>query len=738
MPSGPGRSIGKRLTLVESGDRRAVFFGPTAIHVYDRGDKAAEAACVAILARAGLASDVDIAAAFGVHRNTVGRLARRFESDGMAAVVPSKRGPKGPSKVTDEVIAVVAKHVQLSGRQLRDRIAQETGVRLSLPYVYQLAAAHRTPPAHLDVDVDVVQADQGDQAHRGTVNTQAHLGRVTSAPHDEDDNNNDDATDDDATDSPSGDDRGAEPPVVLPAKVSGRYVGLALYYPALAAVGLVDAARSVFRLPRSARFGVRATTLCLFFMTILSKTTIEAAKHLRRAEFGAMIGVERAPCVKTLRRKLTALVAQGRAGELGVRLARRWVDVGLVGSAYLYVDGHVKLYTGKKRLQELWHAQRRMPLPGINTYFVGDGKGRPLLFVTEDVSPNLAKAMPRIVGAVRDVLGERRFCLVFDRGGFDGKLFSWLVQEGIDFVTYQRRRPELPSESFVRREVRFEGRRIRLRVAEDQAWVNGSGPWRRVVVEGRRGQQVPILTSLGAKVAPARVACVMFARWRQENFFKYARARQGLDELVSYLADPADPDAMVPNPECAATDRRIAEARRQLNALRAQLGKAALEPDRGRSLRGLKIAQRGAVGTMRELEARTDKLSAERKALPARVRIEDAGLDRQVMRAEAKAIVDRIKISAYNAEEWMLDRLVTHYPNAHDARDLLRSFAQLSGTVETHADRVTVRLDPPDTPAHRHALRALVNDLNAIGATFPGTDVAVTFRVRMHHSERAA
>lgn len=59
VPSGPGRSIGKRLTLLESGDRRAVFFGPTAIHVYDRGDKAAEAACVAILARAGLASDVD-------------------------------------------------------------------------------------------------------------------------------------------------------------------------------------------------------------------------------------------------------------------------------------------------------------------------------------------------------------------------------------------------------------------------------------------------------------------------------------------------------------------------------------------------------------------------------------------------------------------------------------------------------------------------------------------------------
>jgi len=439
---------------------------------------------------------------------------------------------------------------------------------------------------------------------------------------------------------------------------------------------------------------------------LLSKTTIEAAKHLRRAEFGAMVGVERAPCVKTLRRKLAALVAQGRAGEFGVRLARRWVDVGLVGDAYLYVDGHMKLYTGKKHLQEVWHSQRRMPLPGINTYFVGDGKGRPLLFVAEDISPNLAKAMPRIVAVIRQVLGERRFCLVFDRGGFDHKLFSWLVAEGIDFITYQRGRPELPSGAFVRRQVRFEGRRVRLRVAEDQAWVNGSGPWRRVVVLSGRGQQVPILTSLGPQAAPARVACVMFARWRQENFFKYMRARQGLDEIVSYLADPADPDAVIPNPACVAMDRRIAEARRQLNALRAQLGKAALEPDRGRSLRGLKVAQRGAVRTMRELHAEIEALKAERKALPARVRVEEAGIDRQVMRAEAKAIIDRIKISAYNAEEWLLDRLMAHYPNAHDARDLLRSFAELSGTVETDSQRVTVRLDPPDTPSHRRALRA--------------------------------
>ena len=91
-PSVPGTPIGRRCMLLESDGQQVVLFGTTVIHVFDTSDKAAEAACMAMLSRAGLASDVDIAVAFGVHRNTVGHLAARFVSEGMSAVVPAKRG----------------------------------------------------------------------------------------------------------------------------------------------------------------------------------------------------------------------------------------------------------------------------------------------------------------------------------------------------------------------------------------------------------------------------------------------------------------------------------------------------------------------------------------------------------------------------------------------------------------------------------------------------------------------
>jgi len=267
-PVALGRPIGRRLTLFESGGQRAVFFGTTAIHVYDVADKEAEAACIATLSRARLASDVDIAAGFGIHRNTVGRLVSRFERTGLAAVVPAKRGPKGPSKVTPEVTEIIAANADLPGRDLRNRVAEATGVSLSLRYVYQLAAAHRACQLTLAGDEEVaVDADESDTVEvvEGATEVDAVGASITSTG---------------ASTEPAeaADETVAfDPPATLPEPARGPYMGLALYYPALAALGLVDVARSVFRLPRSERFGVRAVTLTVFFLTLLGKGTVESA-----------------------------------------------------------------------------------------------------------------------------------------------------------------------------------------------------------------------------------------------------------------------------------------------------------------------------------------------------------------------------------------------------------------------------------------------------------------------------
>ena len=64
-------------------------------------------------------------------------------------------------------------------------------------------------------------------------------------------------------------------------------------------------------------------------------------------------------CVKTLRRKLDELSQQRKAIQLGALLARRWLELGLVNASYLYVDGHVKVYTGSRLVPEVWDSLTR-------------------------------------------------------------------------------------------------------------------------------------------------------------------------------------------------------------------------------------------------------------------------------------------------------------------------------------------------------------------------------------------
>jgi len=698
-----GIPLGRRLRVLQSDGQRAVFVGSTAIHVYDACDRGAEAAAIALLAHARVAPDVALAKAFGIHRNTVGRLEHRLEEAGMAGVVPAKPGPKGPHKVTPAVREVVQELWHLDSVRLAHAIEQRTGVCLSAQHVRALRQQGRAAVVPLVLWSEPTAAKDEEP------------GEPEPKPAPE----------------------ATEPPVALPEQARGRYLGAALYYPALQTLGLLEAALACFRLPGAARFGVRAVILTLFFLGLFSKTTLEAAKHLRRWDFGPLVGTERAPAVKTLRRKLGALVKQGQAARFGALLARRWVEQGVIATAYLYVDGHVKAYTGKRKLAECWNPHRRMPLPGLLTYFVNDQQGRPLLFITEEANTSLAQVMPKIVACIREVVGERRFTVIFDRGGFDGKLFAWLHQEGIDFITYQRGEPGLPVERFQRRECHFEGRRMRLWLAEDQVPVGQSGPWRRIVVRTKDGHQTPILPSL-TRPAPAKVACLIFARWRQENFFKYSREHHGLDQLLGYAWAEADGARLVPNPERKQVERELKAKRQELARQKVEMGQALLdEPRWGRTAHGLKIAQGGAVGHLRALEQEIDVLRDRRAELPTHVPLAEAG-PRQVLRLEQKAIVDRIKMTAYNAEEWLLELLVRHYPNPHDVRGLLRSFADLAGEIHTTPTEAVITLDAPDLPLHRRALRGLCADLNQLGATYPGRDLPLRYEVAVHHSEGTA
>ncbi len=551
--------------------------------------------------------------------------------------------------------------------------------------------------------------------------------------------------------------------------VSSRYLGLTLFYPALQVVGLLELAAQVYQLAGLVHFGVQQVFTELFCLALLQEPSVERVKHVLRSDLGAVMGCAQAACVKTLRRKLDELSQQRQAVHLGTLLARHWLEVGVVNASYLYVDGHVKVYNGTRLVPEVWNSHRRMPLPGIVQYFVNDLRGRPLLVVTDEVRGNLAKSLPWVIAAVRQVLGKQRFTVIFDRGGYDGQLFKWLVEQGLDFITYQRGEVHLEDVLFARREVRWHGQRVRFHIAEDAVNVGDSGPWRRIVIR-TPGHQRPILTSLDAAgIAAARVGALMLTRWRQENFFKYARAHLGLDVLTTYAAETAV-DHEVPNPAVKAARAELKRLRTAVQNLRAALGRTvaldAVQPmetadqpaDRveqqaktdqsietkeplsdtpeqptARNKRTPRSDPAKRTALIAELEKREAQIKQSRehlRGLPPGVKLGTLGPLPQVPRLERKVITDVVKIAAYNAQSWLADRLVRYYPNTNDLHDLLRSFAELSGTLIRQSDGgLRVYLQPPDLPLHRRALAGLCADLNVGRPVFPGTGIPLHYEI---------
>src|SRR2546428_447052 len=79
-------------------------------------------------------------------------------------------------------------------------------------------------------------------------------------------------------------------------------------------------------------------------------------------------------------------------------------------------------------------------MPASTDYWINDRSGDPLLVITGEVDAALTKALPRLLREVRDLVGERRVTIVFDRGGWSPKLFGTMIKDGFDLLTYRKGR----------------------------------------------------------------------------------------------------------------------------------------------------------------------------------------------------------------------------------------------------------------------------------------------------------
>jgi hypothetical protein len=169
----------------------------------------------------------------------------------------------------------------------------------------------------------------------------------------------------------------------------------------------------------------------------------EGATRIDPAALGRVLGLDRGPEVKTIRRNITALAATGRAEELLAAMAAAHVarldksDPDLL--AVFYVDGHVRAYQGGRKVAKTHLSRLKFPAPATVETWVSDGSGDPVLVVMADPGASLAMELRRLLPDLRRAVGDDRRVLVgFDRGGWSPALFAHMDAEGFDVLTWRK------------------------------------------------------------------------------------------------------------------------------------------------------------------------------------------------------------------------------------------------------------------------------------------------------------
>ena len=541
-----------------------------ATFAWDAGDEAARRLAAVQLVRLRAAGQAQVAAAFGVDPATIWRWDQALSGGGLAGLVPARTGPKRPSKLTPELVARIA-GLDAAGCSLRE-IARVTGVS---------AFSVRNALGRVPAAAGAVPGEP--DAGSGRAGLRAGEGAAAGVPGtpDEGAGDRDGSGEGELPVLPDPVPRDAERAVArwgllgeaVPVFAPGaRYplAGLLLAVPALEVTGLVECADQVYGRLRNGFYGLAATLLTLVFLALAGEPRAEGATRVPPAALGRLLGLDRAPEVKTIRRKLAELAAAGKAEQLIMALARHHAATRPEALGFLYADGHARAYYGTRSVQKTHIARLKFPAPATAETWVTDMNGDPVFMVVAEPSASLAGELKGLLPDLRQIVGHgRRVTVCFDRGGWSPAVFADILDAGFNLLTY-RKGPaaDLPATAFAAITCTDDrGQAHEYTLADTTAGLAiTEGPrkgqqvslrqvTRRVPARHGRTRQIHTLTSRDD--LPAGEVCWrMSSRWREENYFRYARTHFALDALDSYAAAPDNPRRLVPGFPLGEKDRR--------------------------------------------------------------------------------------------------------------------------------------------------------------------------------------
>ncbi len=528
--------------------------------------------------------------------------------------------------------------------------------------------------------------------------------------------------------------------------------GVLCALPALAETGLF---RHLKTLPALSGYYMKLhVILLLAYMALCRIKIVEKLQYEAPGELGKLMGLDRIPEVRCLRKKLAQLSEDDSPQRWATLLSQDWMQQNPELAGTLYVDGHVRLYHGRlTQLPRRFVSRQRLCLRGATDYWVNDALGRPFFSVERTIDHGLLEvlrndAVPRLLQDVPNQPTDEqleadphlcRFVIIFDREGYSPDFFREMQRQRIACITYHKYpKDPWPESEFQQTQVATpNGEVISMMLAERGSWIGSQrkGLWVRQVRKlTDSGHQTSLVSTAFAQLGLEN-AGKMFSRWSQENFFRYMMQHFEIDALSEYGTNVIpETDQPVVNPQRRQLDRECRSINSKLTRLITRFAALMLHPQAEDSQFPKWLREK--AGLREQIEQFENELTALKKrkqSTPKHLAWDDLPESDKFERLKPsrKRLTDTVKLIAYRAETAMASIVREEMSHVDEARSLIRELCRCDADIIPNETLgvLEIRLHTMANPRSNRAVQYLLDHLNAAEYAYPGTNLRLLYRL---------
>jgi len=227
----------------------------------------------------------------------------------------------------------------------------------------------------------------------------------------------------------------------------------------------------------------------------------------------------------------------------------------------------------------------------------------------------------------------------------------------------------------------------------------------------------------------------MFARWGQENFFKYMMQEFGIDTLVSYLKVKIPLTTELINPQYRAVENLRKKATSKLNSIKAKFATLTLNQEsvEDKKMERYMLKKEELKEAIEEKEIELEEIKQQKKQIPRKITYKELPQNEMFDNVinQRKHFLDIVKLISYRAETSLANIIRKNMGHADEARILLKQIYKTDADliVDNQNQRLIVQIHKL---AHRKddvVLQELCDILNSSQTLFPDSNLTLFYKL---------